>query len=109
MYRIFRFLLIMSCLAVFSQAKAQFNDPKTLEIGPHVGASYYMGDLNPLYPFLQSRLEYGGVVRFNYNYRWSFRFDYAHATVKASDEVIKWRPERDLNLLSKINDFGDRC
>ena len=106
MYRKIRFLLILSCLAVFSQVKAQFNDPKTLEIGPHVGASYYMGDLNPMYPFAQSRLQYGGLVRFNYDNRWTFRFTYSHATVTASDEVIKWRPERGLNFTSKINDFS---
>ena len=106
MYRKFRFLLIVSCLAVFSQVKAQFNDPMTLEVGPHVGTSYYMGDLNPMYPFAQPRLQYGGLVRFNLNYRWTFRFDYTHATVTASDEVIKWRPERGLNFTSNINDFS---
>ena len=106
MYRKFRFLLIVSCLAVFSQVKAQFNDPMTLEVGPHVGTSYYMGDLNPMYPFAQPRLQYGGLVRFNLNYRWTFRFDYTHATVTASDEVIKWRPERGLNFTSRIDDFS---
>ena len=106
MYRKLRFLLILSCLAVFSQAKAQFDDPKTLEVGPHVGASYYMGDLNPLYPFAMSDLQYGLVVRYNEDMRWTFRFDYSHATVKASDEKIGWRPERNLNFLSKINDFS---
>ena len=106
MYRIFRFLLILSCLAVFCQAKAQFNDPKTLEIGPHAGVSYYMGDLNPMKPFLQPKLQYGGLVRFNYDNRWTFRFDYAHATVTASDEVSKWRPERGLNFVANINDFS---
>ncbi len=106
MYRKIRFLLILSLLAVFSQVKAQFNDPMTMEVGPHVGASFYMGDLNPMYPFAQSRLQFGGLVRFNYNYRWTFRFDYTHATVTASDEVIKWRPERGLNFISKINDFS---
>ena len=106
MYRKFRFLLILSCLAVFVQANAQFDDPKTLEVGPHVGVSYYMGDLNPMLPFAQSQLQYGGLVRFNYNNRWTFRFDYSRATVTASDEVIKWRPERGLNFTSKINDFS---
>ena len=106
MYRKIRFLLIVSCLAVFASAKAQFNDPKTLEVGPHVGVSYYMGDLNPPMPFAQSRLQYGGLVRFNYNNRWTFRFDFSHATVTASDEVIKWRPERGLNFTSNINDFS---
>ena len=106
MYKRFCFLLIVSCLAFFGQAKAQINDPKTIEVGPHVGVSYYMGDLNPLYPFLQSRLEYGGVVRFNYNYRWSFRYDYAHAKVTSDDLVTNWRPERGLNFTSNINDFS---
>ena len=106
MNRVFRFLLIVSCLAVFSQAKAQFDDPQTLEVGPHVGVSYYMGDLNPKLPFAQSQLQVGGVVRFNYNTRWTFRFDYSRATVKASDEKIGWRPERGLNFTTKINDFS---
>lgn len=106
MYRKFRFLLIMSCLAVFGQANAQFDDPKTLEVGPHVGVSYYMGDINPMLPFAQSQLQYGGLVRFNYDNRWTFRFDYSRATVTASDEVIKWRPERNLNFTSIINDFS---
>ncbi len=106
MYRKFRFLLILSCLAIFSQANAQFDDPKTLEVGPHVGLSYYMGDINPLLPFAMAQLQYGGVVRFNYNNRWTFRFDYSRATVTASDEVIKWRPDRGLNFTSIINDFS---
>ena len=96
----------MSCSLVFLQANAQFDDPQTLEVGPHVGLSYYMGDLNPMLPFAQSQLEYGGVVRFNYNSRWTFRFDYSHATVKASDEEIGWRPERGLNFTTLINDFS---
>ena len=106
MYRRFRFLLILSCLAVFGQANAQFDDPKTLEIGPHGGVSYYMGDLNPTLPFAMADLQYGGLVRYNYNNRWTFRFDYARATVQASDEKIKWRPERGLNFTSVINDFS---
>ena len=106
MYRKIRFLLILSCLVVFVQAHAQFDDPKTLEIGPHVGLSYYMGDLNPTKPFAMSDLQYGGVVRFNYNNRWTFRFDYSRATVKADDAVVKWRPERGLNFTTNINDFS---
>ena len=106
MYRKIRILLVLSCLAVFVQANAQFDDPKTLEVGPHVGLSYYMGDLNPMLPFAQAQLQYGGIVRFNYNNRWTFRFDYSRATVTASDEIIKWRPERGLNFTSIINDFS---
>ena len=106
MWRKIRLLLIISGLVVVSNANAQFDDPKTLEVGPHVGLSYYMGDLNPALPFAMADLEYGGLVRFNYNNRWTFRCDYAYATVKADDEKIKWRQERGLNFMSKIHDLS---
>lgn len=106
MYRKLRYLLILSCLAFFAQANAQFDDPKTLEMGPHVGMGYYMGDLNPTLPFAQAQLQYGGLVRFNYDNRWTFRFDYSRVTVTADDTKLNWRPERGLNFTSKINDFS---
>lgn len=106
MDRRLRFLLILCGLAFFHQAYAQFDDPKTIEVGPHVGLSYYMGDINPTTPFAQSQLQFGGLVRLNWDNRWTFRFDYSHATVTASDEVIQWRPERDLRFTTKINDFS---
>ena len=106
MYRKLRYLLILSCLAIFAQANAQFDDPKTLEIGPHAGMGYYMGDLNPTLPFAQAQLQYGGLVRFNYDNRWTFRFDYSRVTVTADDTKLNWRPERGLNFTSKINDFS---
>jgi opacity protein-like surface antigen len=93
-------------LAIFAQANAQFDDPKTLEIGPHAGMGYYMGDLNPTLPFAQAQLQYGGLVRFNYDNRWTFRFDYSRVTVTADDTKLSWRPERGLNFTSKINDFS---
>ena len=106
MWRKIRLLLIISGLVIAFNANAQFDDPKTLEVGPHVGLSYYMGDLNPTMPFAMSDLQYGGLVRFNYNTRWTFRCDYAYATVKADDKIIKWRPERELNFTSKIHDLS---
>ena len=106
MFRKIRILLILSCLSVFGQLQAQFDDPKTLEVGPHVGVSYYMGDLNPTIPFALPDLQYGGLVRYNYNNRWTFRFDYSRATVKGDDTKLNWRPERGLNFTSKINDFS---
>lgn len=106
MWRKIRLLLIISGLVAAVNANAQFDDPKTIEVGPHVGVSYYMGDLNPAKPFAQSELQYGGLVRLNWDNRWTFRFDYSHATVKADDATIGWRPERGLNFRSTINDFS---
>lgn len=65
-----------------------------------------MGDLNPVMPFAMADLQFGGVVRYNYNNRWTFRFDYSRAKVKADDAKLNWRPERGLNFVSNINDFS---
>ena len=106
MFKRFRFLLIISCLSLFLNAQAQFDAPKSIEIGPHGGISYYVGDLNPAKHFAQSSWQAGVVVRYNQSNRWVFRFDYTHANVQASDEVIKWRPERGLSFASKIDDIN---
>lgn len=106
MLKRFRFALIFICLAFIGRANAQFDDPKTLEVGFHAGTSYYIGDLNPQKHFGMPDLEFGGVTRFNVNSRWTYRFDYTYANVKASDEKIAWRPERGLGFRSTIHDFS---
>lgn len=106
MLKSFRFALIFICLAFVGRANAQFDDPKTLEVGFHVGTSYYIGDINPQKHFAMPDLEFGGVARYNLNSRWTFRADYTYATVKASDEKIGWRPERGLGFRSTIHDIS---
>ena len=106
MFKRFRFLLIISCLASFLNAQAQFDVPKSIEVGPHGGISYYVGDLNPVKHFAQSSWQAGAVIRYNQSNRWVYRLDYTFANVQASDEVIKWRPERGLNFFSTIHDLS---
>jgi hypothetical protein len=81
-------------------------EPQTFEIGVHGGASYYIGDINPSKHFADCQMQLGGVFRFNYNPRWTYRLDYTHATVRASDEKIKFRPERKLGFCTVINDIS---
>ena len=102
----FRFALIIICLAFIGKVSAQFDDPKTLEVGFHGGLSYYIGDLNPTKHFAMPDMQFGGVVRFNANPRWTFRADYTQAVVKATDKKIGWRPERNLGFRTVINDLS---
>lgn len=106
MFKRLRLVLILSCLAFVGKASAQFDDPKTLELGVHVGPSYYIGDINPAKHFSQPSIQFGGVARYNPNSRWTFRLDYTYAWVKASDEVVKWRPERGLGFRTNVNDLS---
>lgn len=106
MFKRFRFLLIISCLASFLNVQAQFDVPKSIEVGPHGGMSYYVGDLNPAKHFAQPNWQAGAVIRYNQSNRWVYRLDYTFANVQASDEVIKWRPERGLDFYSTIHDIS---
>lgn len=103
-----RFSLTFTCLLFICLAGkslfAQF--PQTLEIGPHGGITTYQGDINPLKLFNQFSYDYGGLIRYNYDTRWSFRFDYTRAVMKATDQKANWRPERELGFRTKLNDFA---
>ena len=80
MLKRFRFVLIFICLAFVGRANAQFDDPKTLEVGFHAGTSYYIGDINPAKHFGMPDLEFGGIARYNVNSRWTYRMDYTSPT-----------------------------
>ena len=111
-----RFLLIMCTVVMMglnlSNASAQ--SPQTIEVGPHFGATSYIGDLNvwrhlPQWDWKQlNQFHYdlGGVVRFNYDSRWSFRLDYTYLHVRAADTITAWRPESHLNFKTTAHDLS---
>ena len=100
-------LIVTVCVAVFLLfcSNLQAQRPMTMEFGAHVGVSYYIGDINPVKHFVGSQLKYGAMIRFNQNPRISYRLEYTHGCLKASDEKIKWRPERQLGFRTNIDDI----
>lgn len=111
-----RFLLIMCTIALLGLAgsKAMAQSPQTIEVGPHVGATSYIGDLNvwrhlPQWDWKhlnQFHYDLGGVVRFNYDSRWSFRLDYTYLHARAADTITAWRPESHLNFKTTAHDLS---
>lgn len=86
---------------VRNEASAQ-----VVEVGGSVGLSYYMGDVNPKIPFVQSKLGWGAIVRFYSGTRWAFRFAYSNLQLAGSDEASGYRPERGLSFTDNVNDFA---
>ena len=88
-------LLNPAGFALFAQS------PRTIEVGPHIGATTYAGDLNvwrnmgqwEWKGLKQFSYDYGAVVRYNYDPRWSFRVDYSHLKLRAGDAAAAWRPQ----------------
>lgn len=109
-----RFLLMMCVVTVLGMNVAKAQSPQTIEVGPHVGATSYVGDLNvwrhlPQWEWKQlNQFHYdlGGVVRFNYDSRWSFRLDYTYMHLRAADTITAWRPESQLNFKTTVHDLS---
>lgn len=98
-------------LVVFLFLVLSFVMPKSLksqivEVGATGGLSYYIGDINPSKHFLQSELAYGASLRYYQSLRWAFRLQYSRFNLTSSDEVVGFRPERNLSFQSKVDDIS---
>ena len=95
------FLLLVLSFVIPKNLKSQI-----VEVGVTGGLSYYIGDINPSKHFSQSEIAYGGAVRYYKDLRWAFRFQYSRFNLTSSDEVVNFRPERDLAFKSKVDDIA---
>lgn len=95
------FFMVLSLLLMPRNVYSQI-----IEVGATGGVSYYIGDINPKKHFAQSDMALGGVIRYYENLRWAFRLQYSNLKLQASDEKIKYRPERKLAFSSDVNDVS---
>lgn len=81
---------------------------QTLEAGPFLGASYYLGDLNPQKHFIESNLAYGGIFRYNINQRVSIGLTATQANLKsdAADYNDNHTLNQVANLSTQINELA---
>jgi len=77
-----------------------------LEIGFFGGGSFYMGDINPNKPFLQSSIAYGVLGRYPLNSRWAVKLNLYKGILNGSDHVAKYNEERSLEFTSSIWELG---
>jgi len=108
---------LLFMLLISYSAKTQ-----TLEAGPFLGASYYLGDLNPSKHFIESNLAYGGVIKYNLNQRWAIGLAATRANIKSDNTTYNLEHTAqvpplattitELALLGEVNFFpyaiGDR-
>jgi len=102
---IYFFILIVGA-DVFGQAN-NHRDLYSHDVGVFLGASYYIGDLNPRAHFDMSQPAGGAFYRFNYNSRFAFRGGINYGKVRADDSQSDDpdQLERNLNFQSKIYEF----
>ena len=71
-------VLLITCAGLFAQAQKS-------EIGGMVGASFYLGDINPTSLFANSQVCGGLIYRYNFSPRWALKSNILFAQVQASD------------------------
>lgn len=77
-----------------------------LEIGLFAGGSYYMGDINPNTPFLETNLAYGLSGRYNLTNRWAFKLTGYQGVITGDDNNSNFLPERSLSFKSGIKELA---
>lgn len=96
------FLLLLSFNAQAQKFK-QYS-----EIGPMIGASYYIGDINPARQFFQSKLAFGLMYRKNVNRRFAWRFNALYGAIRGDDALSNnpFQLNRNLSFRSHVAEFS---
>jgi hypothetical protein len=103
---VFKYLII-SFVFISSLGIAQ-QRYKSQDLGIYLGASYYLGDINPQGHFLFSKPSFGGIFRQNMNRRFSFKSSLIVGFIGADDKVAfnAWQQNRNLSFKSIISEFS---
>ena len=99
------FCLLIACWALTPTASAQL-EMKGLEIGPWVGASFYLGDLNTDFRLNRPNVAGGFMARYNFNHRLSARISANYGRIEAydSDSNNPFELNRNLSFQNDILD-----
>ncbi len=76
------------------------------EFGAFGGGSYYLGELNPGKQFLFTKPTFGGLIKYAYSDRWSFRFNILRGRLAGDDNVSKVNVMRNLRFTSSITEIS---
>lgn len=90
-------------LMVFS---VSLHAQKTLEIGLFGGGSYYLGEMNPGIPFVNTQLAFGALARFNINDRTALKLSYSRGGIKGVDSQPLRVVPQDYSFSSVVNDIS---
>ena len=100
----FNFSFFIICLTLFINLGHSQSYKTSTEIGVYGGGSYYLGDLNLTRHFVDSKLAFGLIYRYNLSLRHSFRVTGLYGGVQASDANSNdpFQVNRNLSFKSKF-------
>jgi len=91
-----RLVFVLSLLLFIGQWQAQTKKKnyRQRELGITLGASYYLGEINPVTHFRDSQLGFGAFYRYSTNFRYAFRFGFNYGNLYGSDAASKNADQR---------------
>ena len=89
-------IIFISCIALTLTVSAQ----RKADIGVLLGGSYYLGDINPSKHFYSPSYTIGGIYRYNFNKRYSLRFNGLYTRLVGNDADF---PERNNPLRPDVS------
>lgn len=107
MVKLFLTFLILVCVTFSTHAQRSTKWSRS-ELGPIVGGTYYLGDMNQFRQFHHTQLAGGLIYRFNINSRLSLRGNFIYGNVKGDDATSKsdLLKNRNLNFTSSIYELA---
>ncbi|RLD43202.1 MAG: hypothetical protein DRI89_05300 [Bacteroidetes bacterium] len=90
-------------LIIFS---LNLNAQKTIELGLFGGGSYYVGEMNPAIPFVNTQLAFGALARYNINDRTAIKLSYSRGSIKGEDSQPGRIVPQDYSFSSVVNDIS---
>ena len=98
------FLFALVFISQTAQAQLQM---RGLEVGPWLGAAFYLGDLNTEFRFNRPKPAGGIAGRYNFNHRLAARasLNYGRLVAYDSDSENTFEQRRNLNFVSDVFDF----
>ena len=104
--RIYTFLLFFALVSLSPQVHSQIQ-MRGLEVGPWLGAAFYLGDLNTEFRFNRPKPAGGLAARYNFNHRLAARasLNYGRITAYDSDSRNDFEQRRNLNFVSDVLDL----
>ncbi len=94
---------ILLCFSILINVNGYSQD---VEVGLMGGGTYYMGELNPGKQFLFTQAAYGGLLRFNFDTRWSAKFGFLFGKIAGDDAVSKVNESRNLRFTSPLTEIS---
>lgn len=102
----FKYIKILFSGIVLMVFSLTLTAQKTLEVGVLGGGAYYLGEMNPAIPFVNTQLAFGALARLNINDRTAIKLSFTRGKIKGTDSQPVRLVPQNYSFSSAVNDIS---